>query len=436
MASPRSVVSGYWKRQATTACSIFFRSKAYCYDALLGAWQNYVVNQGKAVQVAERLVLLGDHTSVVKDGRKMPGVVAMHEDSETQSKPSYFRGQCWGAIGVLTGTLAHCFCCPLQLQIHQGFAHLGLTDQPGSEPLPKSTVRMVAMAVNFAESHRLPCRLVLDAFFCAFSVFKTSQYYSIEHKKPWVEILTKAKSNTVAYFPAPPKPAGRRGRQAFYGEKVQLWECFDYPTLFETVTCQVYGKTETVLVMSLTLLWRPIADYVLFILVVSSRGAMILMSSDLELSAVNAIELYCARTRIEILFSVLKGVIGAFKFRFWTKKLPKHSRSPVPNSELKAPHPKHLRAVQACWQAYETFVLCAAIAVGLLQFIALNFQDTIWSEHCLYLRTQSRDLPSEKTVKQIIAPLLIKQFFRHGRNGIIQQIHFYFMTISDEIDDN
>ena len=193
LASPRSVVSGYWKKPVITVWSIFFRSKAYRYEALLGAWQNFVVNQGKAVKVSERLVLLGDHTSVVKDGRKMPGVVSMHEDSETQSKPSYFRGQCWGAIGLLTGTLANCFCCPLQLQIHQGFAHLGLTDKPGSEPLPKSTERMVAMAVNFAESHRLPCRLVLDAFFCASSVFQACKYYSIEHKKRWVEILTKAK---------------------------------------------------------------------------------------------------------------------------------------------------------------------------------------------------------------------------------------------------
>ena len=188
--------------------------------------------------------------------------------------------------------------------------------------------------------------------------------------------------------------------------------------------------------MSLTLLWRPIADYVLFVLAFTSKGPIILMSSDLELLAVNAIELYCARTRIEILFSVLKHVIGAFNFRFWTKSLPKHSRRPFPNRDLKAPQPHQIGTIQACWQAYETFVLCASIAEGLLQFIALNFQDTVWAEHRLYLRTQSRDLPSEKTVKQIIAQLFIMQFFRLGQNGIIEQIRFYMMTISDEVDDN
>jgi hypothetical protein len=138
-----------------TACSIFFRSKAYSYVTLLGAWQHFVVNQDKSVKVSERAVLLGDHTSVVKDGRKMPGVVSMHEESETQSKPSYFRGQCWGGLGLLIGTLSVCFCCPLQLQIHQGFTHLGLTAESGSQPHIKSTERMVAMAVDFAESHLL-----------------------------------------------------------------------------------------------------------------------------------------------------------------------------------------------------------------------------------------------------------------------------------------
>jgi len=96
--------------------------------------------------VSERAVLLGDHTSVVKDGRKMPGVLSMHEESETQSKPA-------------------CFCCPLQLQIHQGFTHLGLMGESGSQPQIKSTERMVAMGGAFAESHQRLCYLVLDAFF-------------------------------------------------------------------------------------------------------------------------------------------------------------------------------------------------------------------------------------------------------------------------------
>lgn len=423
-------------KPAITGCSIFFRSTAFRYEDLLTAWQRFVVRQDKALEVSGRKVVLGDHTAAVKDGRRMPGVVSLHESSETQSKPDYFRGQCWGAIGLLVGSLSACFCCPLQLQIQQGWKHLGLTEDSGGKYQAKLTERLVAMAVGFAVIHHCPCYLVLDAFFSAGSVFRVCQYYAIESKKPWVEVLVKAKKNTVGYFPAPPKPVSRPGPQPRYGDKVCLQECFDYPDLFQTVSCSVYGKTEAIRVMTLALLWKPIADQVLFILAITSKGPIILMSSDLTLSAVQAVELYCARTRIEILFSVLKQVLGAFKFRFWTLHLPKHSRRPFPNAQLKSPSPEQVGKVQACWRAYEIFVLCAAIATGLLQFLALNFQETVWAEHRLYLRTQSRDLPSEKTVRQILAVVFIKQFYRVGKNTMIEQIRFYLMTVSDESDDD
>ena len=62
-------------------------------------------------------MLLGDHTHVVKDGGRMPGVVSLRETSETQHRPSYFRGQYWGALGLVVGSLAGCFCLPLELTL-------------------------------------------------------------------------------------------------------------------------------------------------------------------------------------------------------------------------------------------------------------------------------------------------------------------------------
>ena len=82
----------------------------------------------------------------------------------------------------------------------------------------------------------------------------------------------------------------------------------------------------------------------------------------------------------------------------------------------------HLPTVVACWQAYEIFVLCAAIAQGLLQLIALQFSSVVWQHHTQYLRTQSRQLPSEKTVKQVLAPLIVKQLINLPQNSIIQKI--------------
>ena len=74
----------------------FFRSNAWSLNQLIDHWSSFVLAQDESVFIQDRLVFLGDHTRVSKDGRRMPGVVSIHQDSETQSKPSYFRGQYLG----------------------------------------------------------------------------------------------------------------------------------------------------------------------------------------------------------------------------------------------------------------------------------------------------------------------------------------------------
>jgi hypothetical protein len=87
----------------------FFHSCAWCLDALGAHWSGLVLDQQVTVTVAGRAVLLGDHTYVVKDARRMPGVVTLHQDSETQSKPTscYVNLQEKKKTLPLSGTLYH-----------------------------------------------------------------------------------------------------------------------------------------------------------------------------------------------------------------------------------------------------------------------------------------------------------------------------------------
>ncbi len=149
----------------------FFHSTAWTVSGLVCSWSCFVLSQDKIVMIQGRAVLQGDHTYVPKDGRKIPGVVTLHQDSETQSKPSYFRGHCWGAIGALTGTLSAPFCTPLELRIHQGFTHIGkeIKNEKHKETLG---TRIVKMALDFAMRHDLPSILTLDAFFSNRSCFQ------------------------------------------------------------------------------------------------------------------------------------------------------------------------------------------------------------------------------------------------------------------------
>lgn len=251
--------------------------------------------------------------------------------------------------------------------------------------------------------------------------------------QPYVHIITRAKKNYVAYFaPSSPGPRRRRGRPSKFGDKLIVWEAFDHHFLFQDVHLNIYGKQEVVRMMAATLLWRPIEQSLQFVWAITSRGPIVLMCSDLTVAPTLILELYCRRVRIEILFDTLKNVLGAFSFHFWTHYLPRHSRRPTTNRDLKRPKLEHLEQVQACWLAMETFVFCACVATGLLQLFSLKYSEGLWQQQVLYLRTRSRELPSENTVRQILAPMLAREFNRSCQNSLWLEIQMAINSDDDE----
>jgi hypothetical protein len=437
-----------------------FRSSAWALDELLRHWETFVLAQNQAVQVDDRLVLLGDHTNVSKDGRRMPGVVTIHQDSETQSKPSYFRGHFWGSLFLLIGTRAEAFAVPLGSRLHQGFTHLlkGNDEKSGcakrndnqiSEPsapednqkskqnaiqknkkttkvAESSATRLVQMAIDFSRYHQRHCFLVLDAFFSIAPVFKLAASALSERGEAIISIITRAKKNYVAWFPVEESTQRKPGRPQKYGKKVHIYNVFDEKDSFQKTSCQIYGKTEIVLHHDLNLFWKPTGDFIRFIFAITSRGPIVLMCSDLKLQAVTAIELYCARVRAETVFAALKNLMGVFRYHFWTKRLPRHSRKPKKNTELKSPTEKDLHTVQKCWDCYERFVALGSIALGLLQLIALKYPDLVWSQFHSFIRTCSRHIPSERTVKTVVAQMLIEDFLKVASSATMHKIKDYF----------
>ena len=146
------------------------------------------------------------------------------------------------------------------------------------------------------------------------------------------------------------------------------------------------------------------------------------MCSDLTIESLMALKLYCARTRIEIMFDMLKNLIGVFNYRYWSKNLPRHSRKPKKNVDLKKPSTQALPSVKNCWKAIEGFSMMGAISLGLLQLISLKYKASIWNHSYAYLRTRSRELPSERTVKNVVTRFIFNIFLNLASNGIMREI--------------
>ncbi|MDM8526286.1 hypothetical protein QUF80_23150 [Desulfococcaceae bacterium HSG8] len=399
----------------------FFRSSAFSLEGLTFFRGSFVLAQNETVRVQGRAVMLGDHTFVPKDGRRMPGVVTIKQESETQTKPSRFRGHCRGAVGLLTGSLTAPFATPLTLQLHQGFIHVG--QKPGGEEGDRLTMgpRIVHMALEFAVRHGILCVLVPDAYFPGGALFiMAASVWSVEFRKPVITLIIKAKKNCKACFPAE-KPEGKRpvGRPRKYGQEVKVAELFDYGHLFTAVRCCVCGKAEEVSIAAFDLIWKPSGSLIRFVLAVTSYGPIVLMCSDPNQDPRTAIELYCTRIRVEVMFDILRNLICAFSYRFWSKLMPRHSRRPKKNRDLKEPSSEALPSVRLCWDAYERFVMLGAIAQGLLQMISLRFRTSVWDHFDIFIRTRSRVLPSERTVRNVITRLLITDIFLSSAPGAI-----------------
>ena len=263
----------------------------------------------------------------------------------------------------------------------------------------------------------------MTLFFPSAAVFNlASSIWSIDLQQPLVTLIIRAKKSYVAYY-EPQKPKkGKRGRRPKYGKKVKLFDLFDQLHRFSKVKCEVYGKIEEVSIMTLNLMWKPTGCMIRFVLAVTSRGPIVLMCSNLGQDPLIALQLYCIRIRVETMFDMLKNLIGAFNYRFWSKYMPRHSRKPKKNKDLKQPYPQAIPKVELCWEAYERFAMLGAIALGLLEIIALKDSDYIWSHFDAYLRTRSRQLPSERTVKYVVARLLINNLRTFAPTAIMREI--------------
>jgi hypothetical protein len=260
---------------------------------------------------------------------------------------------------------------------------------------------MAAMAADLVVVMGKQCLLVLDAYFAVGPVFKILKQVVDTDGRRLVHIVTRAKSNAVAYED-PPAETGGRGRPRKYGQKLKLMALFDSRAeAFEETAIELYGCCKTVSLLCLDLIWKPVGEKIRFVLVVDGAEHFILMCSDLTLSAPDILRAYSFRFKIEVSFKVLKHLMGAFFYRFWTSAWPRIGKRTVSDLSEVADS-RRQRLIQEAADAIEAFANFGCIATGILQIIALNFHETIWKKYSGWLRTITSMIPSEEIVKSVI----------------------------------
>ncbi|MBE9141262.1 hypothetical protein IQ254_29365 [Nodosilinea sp. LEGE 07088] len=125
----------------------------------------------------------------------------------------------------------------------------------------------------------------------------------------------------------------------------------------------------------------------------------ILVSTDGSLSGPEVIAAYGLRFKIELTFRTLIHLLGGFAYRFWLKAMTPAPRWP---KTLKlADYPESVQAqILTKVEALERFVNLNAIALGVLQVLALELPTLVWSNFPRWFRTlPNHGYPSERIVQ-------------------------------------
>jgi len=402
----------------------FFRSSGWSLESLRLTWLQVVRSTAPLMYVQERVVLVGDGMKQAKEGRRMPGVKKLHQESENSSKGEYIFGHLFGAIGILAGTPEKWFCLPLFMNLHDGVKTILGWSKPPEEQQASHVVQMIDQAFAAAKPFG-NALLLLDRYFLSIPALKRLAVCN-QSQAACLHIVTKAKANAVAYESPAVKKAGR-GRPPKKGRSVKLIELFQTrANSFQTATVSIYGKEETVQYLCLDLLWgQGLYQELRFVLVKLGGRLSILVSTDLTLTATEIIRLYGYRFKIECMFREMKQVTGAFGYRFWSKSMPKLNRY-LKQGE---PHPLERvideadrRRIGSTLQAIEGFVMCSCIAMGLVQLIALRFSHRVPALFFRYLRTPSNSIVSEATVTAYLRKSIFRLFAQNPHLSITQII--------------
>lgn len=361
----------------------FFHSTGLDFDKLTKIWSNFALKIFSTARTNGRLVLLGDGIKVSKEGKKMPAVKSLHQASESNSKSEYIMGHSLQAVSLLVGAMSSFFAVPLICRIHEGVVF----SNRNKKTLLDKMILLIE-SLNIDE----PFYFIADAYYA-------SRIVIVGLLAQGNHLISRVRSNAVAYYPVIADAGGRgRGRPRKYGKKIALRNFFNDPSTMQKALSPIYGEKKVMIsYRTIDLIWKSVGILVRFVIVIHpTRGKIILLSTDLSLSAIEIIRNYGLRFKIEVSFKQALHTIGTFCYHFWMMEMLPLRRFSG-DQYLHRKNDMYRNAVRRKIAAYHRYIQTGLIAQGILQYLSSTFPEFVWSSFGSWLRTIRPNIcPSEQ----------------------------------------
>ena len=362
----------------------WFKSSAFSVDSLSHCWGEWLKKHSAIHQLKGQRVYVGDGIKVGKEGRKMPGVKKLHQESEDVSKPEWIRGHYFSALGLLLGADKALFASLIVLKVHDGIE--GLEENAEVTLVDK----MALLCVKYMEQGSY---VLLDAYYASVKVLAP-------FRNQGIHLISRVRITTVAHAAFSRCPGNHGpGRPRQWGSNIKLQELFAPIDLCNQASVWLYGQSMKVYYQCFEFYWDSPKVPVLFVLTQLPSGKrIILLSSDLSLTGAEVIEAYGWRFKIEVSFRTILNLLSGFGYRFWLKSMERATTWPQ-NLQLKD-YPQTIQTqISVKVESFERFINLNAIALGLLQVLALEMPKTIWQHFPLWFRSLPKHgYPSERIV--------------------------------------
>ena len=403
----------------------FFRASSWSLESIRQRWFEAVKMSSPLYHEGEFHVLIGDGVKQSKEGRRIPGVKKLYQESENSAKSQYIHGHMFGGLGVLAGDIRNWACIPLSIRLHDGLQ--------GARDWEKSSVSSASHIIQMVEDAYLAAKtfgdslLLLDRYFL--SVPGLIRLKKLNQDGPvQMEIVTKAKRSCKAFEEPEPKKPGTKGRPAKKGKTVHLMELFDTCSSEFLQTEEVlYGKKTPIRYYSRDLLWgQKLYQKLRFVLVEYQGTRSILVSTSLKLEPLSVIRLYSYRFRIECTFKELKQQTGAFCYHFWSKHMPKlnyYRKQDEAEPLEKVTDENARKKILETIKAIEMHMALSCIAMGIVQILSVRLTGTVDSNEIRYLRTPCAGKLSEATIMYYLRHHIFRLMAKSPELCITQLIH-------------